>query len=72
VRRLVVLATAHSNDGWDPAVLQAMRQLTADAVPTVAVGWMVFHLFALALVLFLRFHSGAWRRIVLVDAAGNA
>jgi MATE family multidrug resistance protein len=32
-----------------------------------AVGWLVAYLALLALVLFLRFRSGAWRRIVLVD-----
>ena len=33
-----------------------------------AVLWLVGYLFALALVLFLRFRSGAWRRISLVEA----
>jgi MATE family multidrug resistance protein len=33
----------------------------------VAVGWMVAYLGLLAAVLFLRFRSGAWRRIVLVE-----
>jgi multidrug resistance protein, MATE family len=32
-----------------------------------AVGWLVGYLFALALVLFLRFRTGAWRRIALVE-----
>jgi len=49
---------------WAPGSWIAVRLLGGgDAV---AVGWMVFYLFALALVLFLRFRSGAWRRIVLV------
>lgn len=34
-----------------------------------AVAWFVVYLFALALVLFLRFRSGAWRRIALVEPA---
>jgi MATE family multidrug resistance protein len=33
----------------------------------VAVGWFVAYLWALALVLLVRFRSGAWRRIALVD-----
>lgn len=33
----------------------------------VAVGWLVLYLAALALVLFLRFRGGAWRRIALVE-----
>jgi MATE family multidrug resistance protein len=32
-----------------------------------AVGWLVAYLFALALVLLVRFRSGAWRRIALVE-----
>ena len=35
----------------------------------VAVGWLVGYLFVLALALFLRFRSGAWRRISLVEPA---
>jgi MATE family multidrug resistance protein len=35
----------------------------------VAVGWMVAYLALLAVVLLLRFRSGAWRRIVLVEPA---
>ena len=34
-----------------------------------AVGWFVVYIFLLALVLLLRFRSGAWRRIALVEAA---
>jgi MATE family multidrug resistance protein len=34
-----------------------------------AVGWIVLYLAALALVLWLRFRSGAWRRLVLVEAS---
>jgi MATE family multidrug resistance protein len=34
-----------------------------------AVGWLVIYIFALALVLFVRFRTGAWRRIALVDPA---
>jgi MATE family multidrug resistance protein len=36
---------------------------------TAAVGWLVLYLFALALFLLLRFLSGAWRRIALVEPA---
>ena len=32
-----------------------------------AVSWFVFHLAALAAMLFVRFRSGAWRRIQLVE-----
>jgi MATE family multidrug resistance protein len=35
----------------------------------VAVLWIVLYIAALALVLFLRFRSGAWRRIALVEGA---
>jgi MATE family multidrug resistance protein len=34
-----------------------------------AVGWLVAYLALLAVVLFLRFRSGAWRRIVLVETS---
>jgi multidrug resistance protein, MATE family len=42
------------------------------AGPTAASGWLVVYLALLALVLLLRFRSGAWRRITLVEppAAG--
>jgi pimeloyl-ACP methyl ester carboxylesterase len=33
VRRLIVLAAGHSNDGWDPAALKGMALLTPDAIP---------------------------------------
>ncbi len=33
VRRLVVLAGAHDNDGWDPAILKGMEQLTPESIP---------------------------------------
>jgi MATE family multidrug resistance protein len=36
-----------------------------------AVAWLVLYLAVLALVLLLRFRSGAWRRIVLVDAPAS-
>jgi MATE family multidrug resistance protein len=35
-----------------------------------AVGWLVLYMLALALFLLLRFRSGAWRRIALVEPAG--
>jgi MATE family multidrug resistance protein len=38
----------------------------------VAVGWMVAYLALLAVVLLLRFRSGAWRRIVLVEPSAVA
>jgi MATE family multidrug resistance protein len=37
------------------------------AGPGVAVGWVVLYIAAVALVLLLRFRSGAWRRIELVE-----
>lgn len=39
--------------------------------PLVAVGWLVLYLALLAAALWLRFRSGAWRRIVLVEAPGG-
>jgi pimeloyl-ACP methyl ester carboxylesterase len=35
VRRLIVLAAGHSNDGWDPAVLAGMARLTPEVIPAV-------------------------------------
>lgn len=52
---------------WAPGSYVSVRILGGGDVA--GVGWMVFYLFALALVLYLRFRSGAWRRIVLVEAA---
>jgi MATE family multidrug resistance protein len=50
---------------WAPGSWVAVRLLGGgDAA---AVGALVVYLFVLALVLFLRFRSGAWRRIVLVE-----
>jgi MATE family multidrug resistance protein len=37
-----------------------------------AIGWIVLYLAALALVLWLRFQGGAWRRLVLVEASPPA
>jgi MATE family multidrug resistance protein len=34
-----------------------------------AVGWLVAYIFALAVVLLVRFRTGAWRRIALVEPA---
>jgi MATE family multidrug resistance protein len=50
-----------------PGSFVSVRVLGAGDV--VAVGWLVFYIFALALFLFLRFRSGAWRRIALVEPA---
>jgi pimeloyl-ACP methyl ester carboxylesterase len=33
VRRLVFLASAHNTEGWEPAVLAGMAQLTPEAIP---------------------------------------
>ncbi len=50
---------------WAPGSWISVRLLGGgDAV---AVAWLVLYLAVLALVLFLRFRSGAWRRIVLVQ-----
>ena len=38
----------------------------------VAVAWVVFYLAALALVLWLRFRGGAWRRLTLVEPSPAA
>jgi len=52
---------------WAPGSWISVRWLGGgDAA---AVAWLVLYLAVLALVLFLRFRSGAWRRIVLVAAA---
>jgi MATE family multidrug resistance protein len=52
---------------WAPGSWISVRWLGGgDAA---AVAWLVLYLAVLALVLFLRFRSGAWRRIVLVEAA---
>jgi MATE family multidrug resistance protein len=50
---------------WAPGSYVSVRLLGGG--DEVAVVWLVFYLFALALVLFLRFRSGAWRRIELVE-----
>jgi MATE family multidrug resistance protein len=51
---------------WAPGSWISVRLLGGgDAA---AVAWLVLYLAVLALVLFLRFRSGAWRRIVLVEA----
>jgi MATE family, multidrug efflux pump len=53
---------------WAPGSWISVRLLGGgDAA---AVAWLVLYLAALALVLVLRFRSGAWRRIVLVEAEG--
>jgi len=51
---------------WAPGSYVSVRLLGGG--DTVAVGWLVFYVFALALALYLRFRSGAWRRIALVEA----
>jgi MATE family multidrug resistance protein len=52
---------------WAPGSWISVRVLGGgDAA---AVAWLVLYLAVLALVLFLRFRSGAWRRIALVEAA---
>jgi MATE family multidrug resistance protein len=51
---------------WAPGSWISVRILGGG--DTVAVGWFVFYLFALALALLLRFRSGAWRRIELTSA----
>lgn len=51
---------------WAPGSWISVRLLGAG--DTVAVAWLVFYLFVLALALFLRFRSGAWRRIELTHA----
>jgi MATE family multidrug resistance protein len=51
---------------WAPVSWISVRLLGGG--DTAAVGWFVFYLAVLALVLWLRFRSGAWRRIVLVEA----
>jgi MATE family multidrug resistance protein len=48
---------------WVPGAWISVRILGGGE--GVAAGWMVAYLFVLALVLFLRFRSGAWRRIAL-------
>lgn len=50
-----------------PGSFVSVRVLGAGDV--VAVGWLVLYIFALAVFLFLRFRSGAWRRIALVEPA---
>ncbi|HTP27259.1 MAG TPA: MATE family efflux transporter [Anaeromyxobacteraceae bacterium] len=52
---------------WAPGSWISVRVLGGGA--RVAVAWLVIYLAALALVLFLRFQSGAWRRIALVEPA---
>jgi MATE family multidrug resistance protein len=52
---------------WAPGSWISVRVLGGgDAA---AVAWLVLYLAVLALVLFLRFRSGAWRRIALVETA---
>lgn len=50
---------------WAPGSWISVRLLGAG--DTVAVAWLVFYLFILALALLLRFRSGAWRRIELTS-----
>ena len=51
---------------WAPGSWISVRLLGGGDL--VAVGWFVLYLAVLALVLWLRFRSGAWRRIELVEA----
>jgi MATE family multidrug resistance protein len=52
---------------WAPGSWISVRLLGGG--DSVAVAWLAFYLFLLALALFLRFRSGAWRRIELTPAS---